>query len=248
MWEFCISINNKQQSIINFIIGKLNNEVRDCNGVMTHLNKGIYTDIMIACNHYEKNRLIIALQDVISQVICFFYKKNFLMQNLKINIVDNVSREAYISALLYFDIETDNYIVNKYLEIDKKINIESFFNFRLQPLKQKWQELVEISNQNEIYLYKDDTFLELIKFLIDNIEVKNDAVNIMPLDKSYGIFDSKFDIIEPSNDMSEEKLVTDLIALSPKSINIYCSEILSNKIKTLICKLFEKRVKFVNEL
>ena len=30
MWEFCISINNKQQSIINFIIGKLNDEVRDC--------------------------------------------------------------------------------------------------------------------------------------------------------------------------------------------------------------------------
>ena len=89
---------------------------------------------------------------------------------------------------------------------------------------------------------------DAIDILIDNIEVKNDAVNIMPLDKSYGIFDSKLNIIEPSNDMSEEKLVTDLIALSPKSINIYCSEILSNKIKTLICKLFEKRVKFVNEL
>lgn len=247
MWEFCISINTSHHQIIDFVLEKLDGEIKDCNGVITCLNKEQCTDILVACNKFEKNRLILTLQEIISQVICYFYKKSFLMQNLHIDIVDNVSRQAFISALLYFDNETDSYIVNKYLEIGNKINIESFFNFRLQSLKQKWQELVDISNQNEIYLYKDDTFLELIKFLVDNIEVKNDVVNIMPLDKSYGIFDSKFDIIEPSQDMDEEKLVTDLIALSPKSINIYCSEILSSKIKTLICKLFEKRVKFVKE-
>ncbi len=247
MWEFCISVDIKHKEIVDFIINKLSDEIKDCNGVITCLNKNLYIDILIACNKFEKNRLVLSIQDIISQVICYFYKKNFLLQNLHINIVDNVARQAFISALLYFDDETDSYIVNKYLEIDTKINIESFFNFRLQPLKQKWQELVEISNQNEIYLYKDDTFLELIKFLVDNIEVKNDVINIMPLDKSYGLFDAKFDIIEPLNDMDEEKLVTDLIALSPKSINIYCSEILSNQIKTLISKLFEKRVKFVKE-
>ena len=246
MWEFCISVDSSKQEILNFIMKKLEGEIKDCNGVLTCLNKGQCVDILIACNKFEKNRILMLIQEIISEVVCYYYKKNFLLQNLHVNITDDISKKAFICALLYFDNETDNYIVNKYLELVKKINIESFFNFRLLSLKQKWQELVEIANQNEIYFYKDDTFLELIKFLVDNIEVKNDVVNIMPLEKSYGIFDSKFDIIEPSKNMDEEKLVTDLIALSPKSINIYCSEILSSKIKTLICKLFEKRVKFVH--
>ena len=246
MWEFCISVDGSKREILNFILQKLEGEIKDCNGVLTYLNKGQSVDVLIACNKFEKNRILMLIQEIISEVICYYYKKDFLIRNLQVNIVDDISKKAFICALLYFDNETDIYIVNKYLELSKKMNIESFFNFRLISLKQKWQELVEIANQNEIYLYKDDTFLELIKFLVDNIEVKNDVVNIMPLDTSYGIFDSKFDIIEPSKNMDEEKLVTDLIALSPKSINIYCSEILSNKIKTLICKLFEKRVKFMH--
>ena len=99
------------------------------------------------------------------------------MQNLHIDIVDNVSRQAFISALLYFDNETDSYIVSKYLEIGNKINIESFFNFRLQSLKQKWQELVDISNQNEIYLYKDDIVLNIVIDL-NNLDYSFDFVGV----------------------------------------------------------------------
>ncbi len=247
MWEYCICVDIGNDDVTEYILDRLNAYIKDCDGILTCLDKGLFTHILIACNKFEKNRLQLVLQDIITHVICYFYKKNYLLSNLRIKIADKISKQAFISALLFFDNETDNYIVNKYLEINDKINLSSFFNFKLQSLKQKWQELVDIANENEIYLYKDDTFLELIKFLVDNIEVKNDVINIMSVDKSYAIYDAKFDAIKCPNDMDEEKLVSTLIALSPKSINIYCSEILSSKIKTMICKLFEKRVKFVKQ-
>ena len=190
------------------------------------------------------------LQDLISEVICYYYKKEFLIDNLQINVGDKVTKLAFLYALLFFDKETDKYIVSKYLTVESKLNLDGFFNFKLKALKDKWHELIEIANENEVYLYSDDTFMELIKFLIDNIEVKSDEINIMSADDSYAVFDDKFDKIANDNIElnKEECVVIQLISMSPKIINIYCSDLLPNKLKNLICRLFEKRVKFISKV
>lgn len=250
MWEFCITVSKKSSDIATFIYNRLKQFKNEYDGVLTVYNKDQSTDILVACNNYEKNRLILVLQDVISESICYFYKKQFLINNIKIHIGDEISKRAFISALLFFDKETDRYIVNKYLNIDKKLNLDGFYNFKLQSLKDKWRELIEIANDNEIYLYSNDTFMELLKFLIDNIEIKNDVINIMSTNGSYDICDSKFDKIENDEILEniDEQLVCNLIALCPKNINIYCSDKMPNNIKDIICKLFEKRVKFVSKI
>ena len=250
MWEFCISINKNKKTLSNYVYDKLLEYTKKYEGIVTKHEKQIDVEILVACNEYEKNRLILHLQDIISECICYFYKKDFLVSNLHINIGDEMSKQAFISALLFFDKETDRYIVNKYLKINKKLNLDGFFNFKLQTLKDKWKELIEIANQNEIYLYSNETFMELIKFLVDNIEVKSDVINIMSSNDSYDVFDSKFDKIDSKEitEEKDEKLVALLIALCPKNINIYCSDILPNNLKNLICKLFEKRVRFISKI
>ena len=151
---------------------------------------------------------------------------------------------------MFFDKETDKYIVNKNIQIGRRIDIIGFYNFKLQTLKGKWNELIEIANQNEVYLYSDDTFMELIKFLVDNIEVKSDVVNIMGYNDSYDIYDSKFEriICKEISGKKDESIVAKLITMCPKNINIYCSEIMPNKLKVLLCKIFEKRVKFLSKI
>lgn len=250
MWEFCITVSKNFNEIITFIYNRLNEFKSQFDGVLTVFNKDQSTDILVACNKYEKNRLILFLQDIISESICYFYKRQYLIDNIKLNVGDEISKRAFISALLFFDKETDRYIVNKYLNIDKKLNLDGFYNFKLQCLKDKWRELIEIANDNEIYLYSYETFMELLKFLIDNIEIKNDVINIMSTNDSYDIFDSKFDKIKNEEilDNMDEQLVSNLIALCPKNINIYCSDKIPSNIKDIICKLFEKRVKFVSKI
>ncbi len=250
MWEFCISINKIKNTLCNYVYDKLQDYTKKYEGIVTRYEKQNDEEILIACNEYEKNRLILHLQDIISECICYFYKKDFLISNLHINIGDEMSKQAFISALLFFDRETDRYIVNKYLNISNKLNLDGFFNFKLKTLKDKWKELIEIANQNEIYLYSNETFMELIKFLVDNIEVKSDVINIMSFNDTYDVFDSKFDKID-SKEITEQndlKLVSILIALCPKNINIYCSEIMPNNLKNIICKLFEKRVRFISKI
>lgn len=249
MWEFGISIDKNKKSIIEFVFKKMQEYVKTYDGVATMQEFPNKVSILIACNDYEKNRMILHLQELLSECICYHYKKNFLIKNLNIKIGDEMSKKAFITALLFFDKETDKYIVNKYLNIDKKIDIDGFFNFKLQSLKNKWKELIEIANKNDIYLYSYETFLELVKFLVDNIETKSDVINIMSSDDTYDIYDFKFQKIEniENYDNKAENLLGALIALCPKNINIYCSEILPNNLKDLICKLFEKRVRFISK-
>ena len=246
MWEFCISVDQNNDQIINFIYGKLLETKQQYDYVVTKLERINKVDILVACNSLEKNRLILCLQEIIDECVCYYLKKNFLLNNLTLKLADGITKQAFISALLFFDKDTDRYIVNKYLCIDKKIDLFGFFNFKLLSLRQKWQELTSIANENEVYLYSDETFIELIKFLVDNIEIKSDVINIMSTNDSYSLFDSKFDSVSNFDDMSDEKVVDTLIALCPKNINIYCSEKLSVNLKNLICRLFEKRVRFLS--
>ena len=137
MWEFGISIDKNKKYIIEFVFKKMQEYVKTYDGVATMQEFPNKVSILIACNDYEKNRMILHLQELLSECICYHYKKNFLIKNLNIKIGDEMSKKAFITALLFFDKETDKYIVNKYLNIDKKIDIDGFFNFKLQTLKNK---------------------------------------------------------------------------------------------------------------
>lgn len=247
MCEFCICIPKNKIKIKDFVLEKCSEFAKEYSGVATIYEKASEYLVLLAVNSYEKNALNLFLHELICEVVCFHYKKDFLTNNLTINISDKITKHAFIFALLYFDKETDRFIVNKYINLDKKIDIDSFFHFKLKPLKEKWQEMINIANQNEIYLYSNETFTELIKFLIDNLEVKNDVINIMKTKESFGIFDANFNEIKTQN-LKEEDFMAQIITMSPKNINIYCSDIIPNNLKTLICKLFEKRVRFFSNV
>ena len=66
-----------------------------------------------------------------------------------------------------FDRETDRYIVSHNLMLKKSLHLESFYEFKLQKLRLKWSELIKLANENAGYLLCNDTFIDLLKFLID---------------------------------------------------------------------------------
>ena len=129
---------------------------------------------------------------------------------------------AFEKALQYFDKETDRYLVEKYLTFDKNIYLESFFEFKLKILKSKWLELTKIANENSSYLLTEETFIELLKFLIDNLEISFDTVNIISELDGYQLLDENFKDIEMLTEKGDGVwLVENIIALSPRKINIY---------------------------
>lgn len=250
MWEFAIVIDKNKKDIAKNMYYKIKSYSSCFDNVVSYLERQDEICVPCACDDLEKFRYKSFLEEVLIEVFCENYKKQFLIDNLVVKSFDDISNEAFLQALLYFDRETDRYLVSKYLQLENQINIDGFFNFKLKVLREKWLELVEIANDNQIYLYSDDTFMELIKFLVDNIEYKSEVVNIVEQNKKYVITDSDFEEIDLNCqcDDDDKNLISSLISLCPKNINIYCSDIIPNKLTKLICCLFEKRVRFLTRV
>ena len=148
---------------------------------------------------------------------------------------DKMGMLAFKKALLNFDKETDKFIIRKNLELGSNLFLESFFHFKLKSLQEKWAELVSLSNDNREYLISSDSFIDLLKFLVDNLDICEDEISIVKENEGYKIFinDSK----QYQNKVfNEESVVSSVIDLSPQKINLYFNE--SSKAINLLEKIF----------
>jgi len=125
----------------------------------------------------------------------------------------------------------------------KNIVLESFFYFQLLPLKEKWKELAGIANENGTYLLSEDSFIELLKFLIDNIEFLSDEVIIEVEKDNIKILDINENPIAEKEQISDFDLVDYLFKSSPRKIN-WSGE----KRLLFLEKIFAKRIVYTNSL
>lgn len=243
MWEYSITMDSDKAKIAKHIFNNLKPFVDMVEGVITSYEEMGKINIVLACKKLEKNRLSYHITEIISYVISTFLKEDFLDKSLKFPQKDKLELYTFKKALVSFDRETDRFLINKYLVLEENLILESFFHFKLQPLKEKWQELVKIANDNSTYLLSDDSFLELLKFLIDNIEIASDELNVVIQQEKIFIFDSNFHQIgDPKINVDEFGLVNKILELSPRKINWVC-----DKNVPFIEKVFSKRLLYVSE-
>ncbi|MDD4815879.1 MAG: hypothetical protein PHQ62_01900 [Clostridia bacterium] len=243
MWEFSITMDSEKSKIAKYIYAKLKPSVEEIKGVITSFEEMGKINIVLACKKLEKTRLCYHVSEVICYVVSTVLKEEFLDKNLKFPQKDKLELYTFKKALVSFDRETDRFLINKYLVLEENLILESFFHFKLQPLKEKWQELVKIANDNSTYLLSDDSFLELLKFLIDNIEFASDELNVVFQQEKFFVFDSNFKQIGDENSVFDEfALVNKILELSPRKINWAC-----DKKIPFIEKVFSKRLLFISE-
>ena len=223
MWEFCVNLSDKNMLASKKIYLALKDFCKEYNGIVTTYERCGNISILISAEKCDENRYKHFLINLISEIICEDFKLKYLEENLSLPNLDEISQKAFMQALLSFDKETDKYIVQKYLELDNSIDVEAFYFFKLLPLKEKWKELVQIANDNKTYLSSNETLVELLKFLVDNLELKNESISLIQKDGKIGFYDINFNLLK-ENDLKEKDIdstiISNLIAFAPKYVNI----------------------------
>ena len=245
MWEYSICINSDNQQIFNYLATSVKKNIEGMGGVSTLFKDEKYSYMVVALPDETKGKAQSFLAKAITRVICSYFKTEFLNKNLNIPIRDEMSKVAFKKALINFDKETDFYIVSRNLSFDKNLYLESFYNFKLQKLRDKWGELISLANENREYLSSSESFFDLLKFLVDNIDISEDEIDIVEDEEGYRIFSGREEgSIEGLND---EGLVSSVIDLSPQKINLYCRK--ENSATDMLKRIYEKRVnlKFAKE-
>ncbi len=236
MWEFSINVKDKKA---NEVINRSSSIFfKDLNGFFTCVNQKSTYSTVFAVEECHKTKLQVFLTKLISSIVCTFYKDAFLEEKLFIKSSENINFYAFKQALLNFDKETDYFIIQKNLNFEKNLFLESFYNFKLSSLREKWKELVSLANENREHLAHTDTFFDLLKFLIDNIDIAHEEIDVVENEDGYRVF---ADCEENSLDgLDEKSLISALIDLSPQKINLYCKK--ESKAISLLKKIYERRV------
>ncbi len=241
MWEFSLNLRSENFSLAKQLFLSIKEFSSSLSGVVTSHEEHGYISILIGAKKEYKQDYEHFLSKLITQTICSYYKSEFLSQNLILPRHDKIGVFAFKKALLNFDRETDYYIIGRSLDFNKNLYLESFYNFKLAPLKAKWAELVSLANENRDYLISTDSFIDLLKFLIDNLDICEEEVDIIEEPNGYKLYLGKEDDEDFANKvLNEEALISSIIDLAPQKINLYCHN--NSSATNLLEKIFDQRI------
>lgn len=243
MWEISLNLLSENIALGNILLKAIIPPIQELGGVVTKNEDNGYFSILVGVSERDKHQVSMILSSCIIELICTNFKLDFLNKHLFLPEHDKIGMTAFKKALLNFDKETDKFIIRKNLNLDQDVFIESFYHFRLKPLQDKWAELVALSNENRDYLISSESFIDLLKFLIDNLDICEDEISIVKEDEGYKIFlheDQQYE----NRVFNDESMISSVIDLSPQKINLYFKE--SSNAINLIKQIFEERVSDVS--
>lgn len=217
--------------------------INDNNGIMTEMEDGSNYSLLVAYPDAQKEVFNKIICTELTRFFSYYFKIDFFKKNLVLKMLNNVYSEMFIRALSRFDQNLDIRDITLAIYEFNTINLQSFFYFRLTGMKRRWEELIKLTNENTVWQLSKQSFEDLLKFLISNLESQIDFVDIVINDKTTIIYDKNNNIITQKKikaEFSKFWIVMALIKFSPKNINIQANE---NINLSLIDKFFDANIK-----
>jgi len=137
----------------------------------------------------------------------------------------------------------DSHIIKRELEKSKVDCIDGFFNFRLKEVKKKWDEIIELTNENSIVLSDNDVAVEFLSFLLESMPKRNKAIRlcskgdeIVLLDEKGNEIKTNFSFLQTNTD--EDLILFNIIYISPSKVVVKNRRDFSSEFLSIIDKFF----------
>ena len=237
MWEITIKCSIEHQAHLDYVEDMLVARFRD--KIIIGRYNNFICGMSIATKDQYKKHIWEYLRRLLCDVFCKAYKTEFLEQNITFVSSNSPYFDAFIKVYTYFDLELEYSIAYKLIDYMSVVHLESYFAFRLSCLKNKWQDLCDITNNNSSAFLASDSFLSLLKFLVSNLDIKNSCVIVSVRDGCLSYIDTNNkQVVVPLGD--QMTTICTLIELSPLKIVIHNKQ--NTNLEHLIVQLFDKRV------
>lgn len=224
MFEVSFNVDLKEREYIDFLYNGLKEKIKETNGIVFC---GLNNDrifVSIACEDCFAVDIKSEIYDLLSEIYAFGFKHFYLKKKLKIH-KDNLLTQTLVNTMTIFDSENDKKLIKKYLFNQEIGAIDGFFNFRMKKLKQKWDEIIDLTNENAVVLYDKEISCEFLSFLIDAMQSSEKKVSVFKWQGSYELKDEKGVCINLKlplwkKDVDEEVLLFNILLLAPKQVCI----------------------------
>ena len=161
-----LTITEKERTTANLLyIQSTLSEILTSSGARVELSKGTNRGVLtIDCPKEYSEIIRSEVFDKIAEVISVKYKYDFFCDKVKTTGLNPTEREILLTGLIAADFREDKKYAYSKLTGEEEVAIDGTFNFRMQPLKNKWKDVVE---------YVPLTFLpsqlkDFVVFLLEN--------------------------------------------------------------------------------
>ena len=166
MFELTLSIDIDNQKFLNIFYKKLTNECMDIlEAIVCHNNNG-RTFLAVAVNDSKKEILKTKILAGIVDIIVDAYKYEYFKHQLSTES-DNALFEPFLKAITIFDKDSDFEVIKNEINLSGEILIDSFFYFRLQAIRSRWEKTASIIIKNGI-AKSQSSMIQVIKFLVES--------------------------------------------------------------------------------
>lgn len=251
MYELSLACRRANQHSIEYIYDILNKYITQSNNVvLTRHNDNVFCYILFACDEKKKEEFEPIIKQAIISYIINIYKCDFLKKNIKINLTDDFSYDAYIKVLSLFDKSTDENILGKLIMLNQSFFIDSFTEFRMSPLTAHWDELCDLAKDNSMFFLSSSTFIEIIRFLVNSMDTTCKKIKILCSNGTYSIYD----VVEQSDEVKKVgdsfcklDLISQVLTISPMNIDVYVNHDYNDEALGFLSDIYTNRLKiFVN--
>lgn len=246
MFELTLSITIDKQKYLIDLQKKLLEEIKDDSFLAVCHNDNGRTFLAVASNESKKEYLKAKILNGILEIIINEYKYNFFKENL-MAVADNLILLPFLKAISIFDADSDYEIIKNEIDLRNEVLIDSFFYFKLQSLKQKWEKTAAVIIKNGI-IQSNTSMIQIIKYLADSSENFILVASIKIDDKKIQLKNYKTTKTFKTDDDGVSKFLTELISLNPLKINLtknidFCQK---SKICDVLDEIFGEKIYLQN--
>lgn len=118
----------------------------------------------IECPDNFKEIVNAEIADKLAEIVAIRYKYEFFKKNITVGGMSKTEKEILMASLIAADLDEDKKYAFDRIKKETDVAIDGIYNFRLQPLKKKWQEIVSFVPSS----FPNRQLKEFITYLLEN--------------------------------------------------------------------------------
>lgn len=249
MFEATVSCDGGDSYNIDYIAQKLSS-FKSGEKTIAEVVKGNRKYLCVGCSSLYEPLLKDLLLEGVSDVLALGYKNKFFTKRLEKK--DSLLNRTLINVMCLFDNVKDKRAVLGQIEQVENISLDGIFNFRVRELKERWEEVLDLTNAYGVIASDDFITTEFLCYLIDSIPPQYAAITATVLEDSFILQESKGKKISPAplitkSSTKEERLLYNLVCNKAKSVVVLDNQkLLSETCISLLDKLFNAKMQVKN--
>lgn len=219
MYQITLSVDSSKAEWLYSVDDIIKNKLNDCNAVSAISISGHRVYCSFGCESESRQHLLGSIKDCLVEMFGVVCKFDFIKRNLSIEL-PKLNYELLLHTLVAFDRENEHKLLCKLIRVEDGMALDGVFNFKLGELKKRWLEICDLTRNNGAYLYDDETYNELLRFLISAVNPKINKLTVCELDGKYRLTGSLKNSMIDLDIGNSSELMYYLIDLAPLELVI----------------------------